>query len=151
MRMNWFMLSGFILLSTSTTSFFMPSNNTLYVFDHVIFNQEFQAQEYSFFKSPHGFRPLTEAGVFLVIYLFYQRRNRLIYLQAKPFLLAVFYQSNNFKEQTLSAKKLIENGGCDMLILRVLTICIFTASALSIFLYQGIEFTLAMLDLLKNK
>ncbi len=38
-----------------------------------------------------------------------------------------------------------------MLLLRALTICIFSACALSIFLYQGIEFTHAIFDLMRNK
>jgi hypothetical protein len=38
-----------------------------------------------------------------------------------------------------------------MLLLRFLTICILSASAVSVFMYQGIEFAHAMFDVMRNR
>jgi hypothetical protein len=42
-------------------------------------------------------------------------------------------------------------GGINVFWIRLITVAVFSASALSILLYQGIEFAQAMFDLWKNK
>ncbi|WP_227938227.1 hypothetical protein [Alkalihalobacillus deserti] len=98
MKTIWLLLSGIILLSASSTSFFYPTKGSAYVYDHVMVSQDLTTQENLFSKSQNGLIPLMVLGIFLVIHIFFLLRKRLISHQAKHFLLAVFYQSNNFLE-----------------------------------------------------